>query len=610
VSYQFDNLNRRYQADLADGTKWDYGYNSRSEVTTGRKKLASGAFEGGKQYEYNYDDIGNRTVARFGGDAAGNNLREADYGAANALNQLTTREVPGSIWLTGDAPTNMTLQGAVEGRAFAVQRQEGGRFFGEATVDNAAGPVFARLTVAGKEAGVLTDIDTGHDYVPRNPESFVYDADGNLVSDGRWTNTWDCENRLIAMESLPGVPDVAKKRLEFAYDHQWRRVQKIVFTSSGSQYVPQSTNRFVYDGWNLVAILDAPAYIVRSFTWGQDLSGSIQGAAGVGGLLSMTIHAGPQTGAYLYSYDGNGNVMALVNAGDASLAAHYEYGPFSEVIRATGPVAEWNPYRFSTKYEDDETHSLYYGYRYLSSSAGRWPNRDPIGEEGGLNLYAFAQNSPLHEVDALGERIVSLEIHHSGKAEIPDSDYTGRVTELDEYYDQILPGDLGFRHKLIPKHLAYMPDPWGGIKPVSVTRPARTVVGFKFEYVVRRECVAGDSTKDFKLTHRIADMGIYIRKKGGQWKEYEPNSWKPPGTPDGPSLVKIFDNLKIVAGDMVRYPLEKGDGWEYRVTVAWTVRAEDADNAFEGKHRVNMTFSESGGTGSAFVLTEPKEVPK
>ena len=32
-----------------------------------------------------------------------------------------------------------------------------------------------------------------------------------------------------------------------------------------------------------------------------------------------------------------------------------EYGPFGEFIRATGPMAKANPFRFSTKYQDDET---------------------------------------------------------------------------------------------------------------------------------------------------------------------------------------------------------------------------------------------------------------
>jgi RHS repeat-associated protein len=61
-----------------------------------------------------------------------------------------------------------------------------------------------------------------------------------------------------------------------------------------------------------------------------------------------------------------------------------------------------NPFRFSTKYQDDETDLLYYGYRYFNGSTGRWLSRDPIEETGGLNLYEFALNSPVERVDKNG----------------------------------------------------------------------------------------------------------------------------------------------------------------------------------------------------------------
>jgi hypothetical protein len=43
---------------------------------------------------------------------------------------------------------------------------------------------------------------------------------------------------------------------------------------------------------------------------------------------------------------------------------NYEYGRFGEVISATGPMAKVNPIRFSTKYQDDETDLLCYGFRF------------------------------------------------------------------------------------------------------------------------------------------------------------------------------------------------------------------------------------------------------
>jgi len=44
----------------------------------------------------------------------------------------------------------------------------------------------------------------------------------------------------------------------------------------------------------------------------------------------------------------------------------------------------------------------YYGLRYYSLELGRWINRDPIGERGGLNVYVFAKNSPVALYDLLG----------------------------------------------------------------------------------------------------------------------------------------------------------------------------------------------------------------
>jgi RHS repeat-associated protein len=58
--------------------------------------------------------------------------------------------------------------------------------------------------------------------------------------------------------------------------------------------------------------------------------------------------------------------------------------------------------RFSTKYADDETGLVYYGYRYYDARGGRWVNRDPIEESGGENLYGMVGNDSIRTVDLLG----------------------------------------------------------------------------------------------------------------------------------------------------------------------------------------------------------------
>jgi len=155
----------------------------------------------------------------------------------------------------------------------------------------------------------------------------------------------------------------------------------------------------VYDGWNLLASLNPASSVRQAYLWGLDLSGTMQGAGGVGGLLAIT---DASQGSHFCAYDGNGNVAALMKADGSGLTAQYEYGPFGELLRATEPMAKANPFRFSTKYQDDESDLIYYGYRYYNASTGRWLSRDPLGEAGGKNLYVFVLNDPLRYFDFLG----------------------------------------------------------------------------------------------------------------------------------------------------------------------------------------------------------------
>lgn len=148
--------------------------------------------------------------------------------------------------------------------------------------------------------------------------------------------------------------------------------------------------------------------LTKSFLWGLDLSGTPDQAGGIGGLLAVSQHSTNGLSTHIPAFDGNGNVMALVNAGSGQPSARYEYAPFGEPLRVTGEAALLNPFRFSTKYTDDETGLLYYGYRYYSPTLAKWLNRDPLQEEGGINLYAFCLNNPITGIDALGESLMII----------------------------------------------------------------------------------------------------------------------------------------------------------------------------------------------------------
>jgi len=236
-------------------------------------------------------------------------------------------------------------------------------------------PVWTNITVAATGQASVS----GNALVPKTPEAFTYDADGNLTSDSLWTNVWNAENRLVLTESAAGVPTGARRREAWTYLPDGRWIERVVSTHNGSSYDPAGTNRFVWDGQVLLAVLDHTNGLVMSFLRGLDLSGSMDGAGGVGGVLAVTFRS---NGTHFVCYDGNGNVMALTDAATGANSAMFEYGPFGEVIRATGPMARVNPFRFSTVYQDDETDLLMYVHRPYSASTGRFLSRDPFREVG------------------------------------------------------------------------------------------------------------------------------------------------------------------------------------------------------------------------------------
>jgi hypothetical protein len=137
----------------------------------------------------------------------------------------------------------------------------------------------------------------------------------------------------------------------------------VVATNNGTSYLNAYTNYYVYDGWNCMAILNGARNLQNSFLWGNDLSRTMQGAGGVGGLLKTTYYGAATTNAFV-AHDGNGNVIALLDAATGTPLANYAYGPFGEQIESIGPMASANPMGWSDKIGDPETGFSYYGYRY------------------------------------------------------------------------------------------------------------------------------------------------------------------------------------------------------------------------------------------------------
>ena len=195
------------------------------------------------------------------------------------------------------------------------------------------------------------------------------------------------------------------------YDHLGRRVQKIT---------PEATTTYFYDGWlpvkEVVANTNGATNVIE-YHWGKNLSGTVGGAGGVGGLLYLKINGA----IYVPWYDAYGNVMGYWDA-QGNVVAEYTYDAFGKLIASSGPMADVFSIRYSTKYFDPETGFYYYGYRFYSPELMRWITRDPIGEKGGVNLYAMCGNNAVEMHDSLG---LKWNILRSGKkfaCAIADSD--------------------------------------------------------------------------------------------------------------------------------------------------------------------------------------------
>ena len=94
--------------------------------------------------------------------------------------------------------------------------------------------------------------------------------------------------------------------------------------------------------------------------------------------------------------------MSEVSSAQCDLSAHYEYAPFGAVILKRGEFAATNPWRFSSEYAEAETATAYYNYRHYEPIMGRWTSRDPMLENGGVNVYSMVVNAPNNRADRLG----------------------------------------------------------------------------------------------------------------------------------------------------------------------------------------------------------------
>jgi len=201
-----------------------------------------------------------------------------------------------------------------------------------------------------------------------SPVAFTYDAEGQLQSKGGTSFTFDSANRLTGFGAS-----------SYQYDGVGNR---LVAMRDGI------TTQYVYDAaGNLLAEADGTGTITRYYIHGV-------------GLLAMVDAQTDEV--YVYHYDGTGHTVAMTDAGQ-SVVNRYAYSPYGEVLGKDEQVEQ--PFTYVGQYGVmSEPEGLYYmRARYYDAEVGRFISEDPIGFDGGLNLYAYAGGNPVNAVDPDGD---------------------------------------------------------------------------------------------------------------------------------------------------------------------------------------------------------------
>ncbi len=404
VAYGYDAGNGRFASVTngrgANAKVFQYGYLPGSDlietVTHPNGVVATKAYETQRDLvDYVENKHGETVISKY------------DY-VNDVLGRRTDRTDSGTVFGANPVPNDFD---------YDVRSQVMGATMGADQYGYAYDPIGNRTSYTKNQAATTYTANQLNQYtaISGQPDP-TYDDDGNMLAlrslgegglnQGDWTCQWDAENRLIEAVQTPVQTD--SKKLTFSYDYMSRRYSKKVYVyTAASQYELQSSIAFVYDGWNMIRELDAMNgnAAIRSHVWGLDLSQTLQGAGGVGGLLgTLTSDSSLLTACY----DANGNIGEYV-ASDGTVAAHYEYDPFGNTTASSGASAGELPHRFSSKYLDGETGLYYYGYRYFSPQLGRWLVKDRVGIRGGPNSLAFAGNCPLSSWDLLGLAGMAIE---------------------------------------------------------------------------------------------------------------------------------------------------------------------------------------------------------
>jgi RHS repeat-associated protein len=397
--YVYDALNRLSSMTGPDGTT-TYAYTARGE-------LAKVIYPNSAQISFEYDAVGNLDrivypdglVVNYDYDAF-NRVVPPHY-LRNTSRELMRLDEPakkpvkiswngGGVDVTYNAASLPALIDRANGVDTVISYDQANRVTGISHVKGAQ--TIEGITTAYNPAGlVIAQTFTGSVLMPASDVSnagynnlnqistwdgkaYVHDADGNLTAaTGRYSAEYDPENRLTSLLFQNG------RRVNYSYNGLGHRVKS---TDNGVD------RHFLYDNrGQLLCVMDGNAKVVRNIIY--------SGAS----ILALGTAA---TGYSYPLFDMTGNVTALLNSA-GQVKASYRYLPFGR-MEVTGTPGD-NPFTYSgifgVQHQGEGLYAM--GQRFYDASISRFLHRDPLGIAGGINLYAYADNSPVLLSDPRGE---------------------------------------------------------------------------------------------------------------------------------------------------------------------------------------------------------------
>jgi RHS repeat-associated protein len=205
-------------------------------------------------------------------------------------------------------------------------------------------------------------------------QPFVYDANGNLLSDGQRNYAWDAENRLVGI-TYAAQPN---KQTTFAYDGRNRRTA-ITTTVSGTP----TTSYYLWCGPRICQARAANNTVVRLYyNEGEVIPAS--------------------SARLFYGLDQLDSIRDVHATSPLfSIVGTYDYDPYGNPIQApaTGPVTD---FRYAGMFYHADSGLYLTQYRAYDPRTARWLSRDPLGESQSSNLFSYTGANPVSLIDPTG----------------------------------------------------------------------------------------------------------------------------------------------------------------------------------------------------------------